>query len=169
MPSPAGTRSSRQTTSSRRLLPVDAREEPSPFKVHTWAQIGNPPPGRQRQEVSLAKRAVLKRIGAPFDLRCTKGGQELHAEVKGTQGKGQLVKLTRNEVPHNQEPCAWETKCDAQALFVVSAVKVTGLTPSGGEMGYVWPWKITGTILCDGDLAPTEFDYTVPELTAAAC
>jgi hypothetical protein len=35
-------------------------------------------------------------------------------------------------------------------------------------MGYAWPWKITGTVLCDGDLDPTEFDYTVPELTAAA-
>jgi len=71
-------------------------------------------------------------------------------------------------VLHNQEPCTWETKCDAQALFVVSGVTVTGLTPSGGEMGYAWPWKITGTALCDGDLDPTEFDYTVPELTAAA-
>jgi hypothetical protein len=35
-------------------------------------------------------------------------------------------------------------------------------------MGYAWPWKVTGTVLCDGDLVPTEFDYTVPELTAAA-
>ena len=111
---------------------------------------------------------VCKHIGAPFDLRCTKGDRELHAEVKGTRGKGKVVKLTRNEVLHNQEPCTWETKCDAQALFVVSGVTVTGLTPSGGEMGYAWPWKITGTVLCDGDLDPTEFDYTVPELTAAA-
>ena len=111
---------------------------------------------------------VCQRIGAPFDLHCTKGHRELHAEVKGTRGKGKVVKLTRNEVLHNQEPCTWETKCDAQALFVVSGVTVTGLTPSGGEMGYAWPWKVTGTVLCDGDLVPTEFDYTVPELTAAA-
>ena len=120
---------------------------------------------------------VCQRIGAwaPFDLRCTKGDQELHAEVKGTRGPGKVVKLTRNEVLHNQKLCRWETKCDAQALFVVSGVTVTDLTPSGGdltasggEMGYACPWKITGTVLCDGDLDPTEFDYTVPELTTAA-
>lgn len=108
---------------------------------------------------------ACERIGAPFDLRCTKGNQELHAEVKGTQGKGKVVNLTRNEVRHNQEPCTWDTKCDAQALFVVSGITVTGGTPSGGEMRYAWPWKISGTVLCDGDLDPSEFDYTVPELT----
>ena len=111
---------------------------------------------------------VCQHIGAPFDLRCTKGDRELHAEVKGTRGKGKVVKLTRNEVRHNQEPCTWAPKCDAQALFVVSGITVTDLTASGGEMRYAWPWKITGTVLCDGDLDPTEFDYTVPELTAAA-
>lgn len=113
---------------------------------------------------------VCERIGAwaPFDLRCTQGDRELHAEVKGTRGTGKVVKLTRNEVRHNQKPCTWETKCDAQALFVVSGITVTDLTPSGGEMGYARPWKITGTVLRDGDLDPTEFDYTVPELTAAA-
>jgi hypothetical protein len=28
--------------------------------------------------------------------------------------------------------------------------------------------KITGTVLPDGDVIPTTFDYTVPELTAVA-
>lgn len=111
---------------------------------------------------------VCECIGKPFDLRCTKGDRELHAEVKGTQGNGKVVELTKNEVAHNQKLCTWGTGCDEQALFVVSGVTVTGLTPSGGEMGYAWPWKITGTVLPNGDLIPTTFDYTVPELTAAA-
>jgi Domain of unknown function (DUF3883) len=111
---------------------------------------------------------VCECIGKPFDLRCTKADRELHAEVKGTQGNGKVVELTKNEVAHNQKPCTWGTGCDEQALFVVSGVTVTGLTPSGGEMGYAWPWKIIGTVLPDGDLIPTTFDYTVPELTAVA-
>jgi Domain of unknown function (DUF3883) len=52
---------------------------------------------------------MCERIGAPYDLRCTKGDQELHAEVKGAQGNGKVVKLTRNEVLHNQESCTWDT------------------------------------------------------------
>ncbi len=111
---------------------------------------------------------VCEPIGAPFDLRCTKGDQELHAEVKGTTGKGKVVELTKNEVFHNQGPCTWGTGCDEQALFVVSGITVTGLMASGGKMGYAWPWKITGTVLCDGDLVPTRFDYRVPELTVVA-
>jgi hypothetical protein len=111
---------------------------------------------------------VCERVGKPFDLRCTRGDQELHAEVKGTQGNGKVVELTRNEVAHNQDSCTWSTECDAQALFVVSGVTVTGLTCSGGEMRYAWPWKITGSVLYDGGLVPTKFDYTVPELTAVA-
>ncbi len=68
---------------------------------------------------------------------------------------------------HNQESRTWDTKCDPQALFVVSGITVTGGAPSGGEMRSAWPWKISGTVLCDGDLGPCEFDYTVPELTPA--
>jgi len=49
-----------------------------------------------------------------------------------------------------------------------STSKVCALRRATIEMGYPWPWKITGTVLCDGDLDPTEFDYTVPELTAVA-
>jgi len=60
---------------------------------------------------------VCKRIGAPFELRCTKGDRELHAEVKGTRGKGKVVKLTRNEVRHNQEPCT----CTAPASLMFAS------------------------------------------------
>ena len=110
---------------------------------------------------------VCKPLGKPFDLRCTKGDQELHVEVKGTRGKGTIVELTRNEVIHNQKPCTSETACDEQALFVVSEITLTGQKPEGGKMGYAWPWKITSTVQYDhdGELIPTKYDYTVPELT----
>jgi hypothetical protein len=53
---------------------------------------------------------------------------------------------------------------------VVSEITITGLTPSGGKMGYAWPWKITSTVLYDdeGDLIPDKYKYTVPELTVVA-
>jgi hypothetical protein len=111
---------------------------------------------------------ACERVGKPLDLRCLKADRELHVEVKGTQGNGKVVELTRNEVAHNQETCTWGTGCDERALFVVTGITVatTTLTCSDGNIGYVWPWKIRSTILCDGDLIPTRFDYTVPELTA---
>jgi hypothetical protein len=113
---------------------------------------------------------VCEVIGKPFDLRCTKGDKELHAEVKGTQGEGKVVELTKNEVIHNQELCKWGTACDEQALFVVSGITVTGPTPKGGKLAYAWPWKITSTVLYDdnGDLIPDLYKYTVPELTVVA-
>jgi hypothetical protein len=120
------------------------------------------------QEWLVGQGWVCEPIGKPFDLRCIKGDQELHAEVKGTQGKGKIVELTRNEVIHNQQPCTWATACDEQALFVVSGITVTDQKPEGGEMRYAWPWKITSTVVYDDDLIPTRYDYTVPELTPAA-
>ena len=113
---------------------------------------------------------VCEPIGKPFDLRCTKDVQELHSEIKGTRGKGKVVELARNEVGHNQKPCMWNTACNEQALFVVSGITVTGLTPLGGKMGYAWPWKITGIVPYDedSDLIPSTFDYKVPELTVVA-
>lgn len=75
-----------------------------------------------------------------------------------------------NEVIHNQKPCTWDTASDEQALFVASKITVTGLTPSGGKLGYGWPWKITSTVLYDddGDLIPDTYKYTVLELTVVA-
>jgi hypothetical protein len=110
---------------------------------------------------------VKSRIDTPA-RHCSRPVASDPNDTLNCEEPGKVVKLTRNEVRHNQEPCTWETKCDAQVLFVVSGVTVTNLTPLGGEMGYAWPWKIAGTVLRDGDLDPTEFDYTVPELTAAA-
>ncbi|HSF87711.1 MAG TPA: DUF3883 domain-containing protein [Acidimicrobiia bacterium] len=49
-----------------------------------------------------------------FDLRCTKGGDELCVEVKGSTGDGSEVALTRNEVKHARE--------SPTALFIMSGI-----------------------------------------------
>ena len=55
-----------------------------------------------------------------YDLRCTRGTDELHVEVKGTTGLGETVILTRNEVLHALE---WHPNVD---LFVVTEIRVEG-------------------------------------------
>ena len=39
----------------------------------------------------------------PFDLRCTDGHHEIHVEVKGTQGAGETVVITGNELKHARD------------------------------------------------------------------
>ena len=42
-------------------------------------------------------------LSESYDLRCTRQGEELHVEVKGTTSQGERVLLTRNEVAHARE------------------------------------------------------------------
>ena len=56
----------------------------------------------------------------PYDLRCTRGAEELHVEVKGTTSLGETVILTRNEVLHALE---WHPNVD---LFVVRDIHIDG-------------------------------------------
>jgi len=58
-----------------------------------------------------------------YDLECrNSAGQSLHVEVKGTQGAGEEVLLTRNEVFH----LSAEAACPEQhALYVLSEITVT--------------------------------------------
>jgi Domain of unknown function (DUF3883) len=102
----------------------------------------------------------FKLVGKPYDIECiTKDGRVLHVEVKGTQGTGKVVELTKNEVRHNQEEC--ETGCDAQVLVVVSGITVTGLQCSGGLALGAKDWNIVKT-----DLTMETCSYKVPQLTA---
>lgn len=54
----------------------------------------------------------------PYDLRCTRGALEVHVEVKGTRGEGEVVEVTIGEV-RNASGTAWRTD-----LFVLSRVDV---------------------------------------------
>lgn len=88
----------------------------------------------------------------PFDLLCTRSGDELRVEVKGTTGDGSTVLLTPGEVTHTREFAG------PTALVVVSGVVLEGegpdLTASGGDLHEVTPWEIS-----DADLRPTGFEY----------
>jgi hypothetical protein len=88
-----------------------------------------------------------------YDLRCARGPDELHIEVKGTTGLGETIILTRNEVLHALE---WYPNVD---LFVVTEIGIEGResdhpTASGG-VGHVYrKWRPA-----EGDLTPLGYDY----------
>ena len=91
-----------------------------------------------------------------YDLRCTRDGDELHVEVKGTTGAGAVVTLTPNEVEHARER--------RTALFVLSHIEVSYTdggepTASGGRECVLDPWDIDG----EGELRPSEYRYRLPD------
>jgi Protein NO VEIN, C-terminal len=90
-----------------------------------------------------------------FDLLCTKDGQELHVEVKGTTGDGSSVLLTPGEVVHAR------VEHPNVALVVVSEILLTTNPETGepvtdgGSLEVVLPWEIDA----QGELRATGFDY----------
>jgi hypothetical protein len=62
----------------------------------------------------------VSNVGATesYDLRCSRGTEELHVEVKGTTTAGETVILTRNEVAH-----AEQQRPDME-LFLVAGITV---------------------------------------------
>jgi Domain of unknown function (DUF3883) len=93
-----------------------------------------------------------------YDLECADAsGTRLHVEVKGTQGLGEEVFLTRNEASHNGP----QSGCGAQhALYVLSGIKVDAtarITCTGGTPACVWPWTVE-----QAALTPTVYAYRVP-------
>lgn len=89
----------------------------------------------------------------PFDLRCTKGSEELRVEVKGTTTAGEAVLLTPNEVAHARE------KVDKMVLFILHSVEVNEsedrVRASGGTVAIKRPWEIDG----DGSLVAVGYSY----------
>ena len=93
-----------------------------------------------------------------FDLLCTRGGEELHVEVKGRSTDAATVILTHNEVEHAQD--------HPTALFVVSNITVRrdnsgALVASGGDCRvFKDPWEPD-----DNDLTPLAHSYRLPNQT----
>jgi hypothetical protein len=89
-----------------------------------------------------------------FDLRCTRGTEEIHVECKGTTGHGEEIVLTRNEVTHAQvfPNCGLvivrNIELDATDLLAPKA--------SGGDIMLVDPWTID-----PARLTPTQYVYHV--------
>jgi hypothetical protein len=103
----------------------------------------------------------VQRVGPQhlgYDLDCENAaGARLHVEVKGTQGLGEEVFLTRNEASHNGPRSA----CGAQhALYVQSGVEVIGTGAAqctGGICRCIQPWTAE-----QAALTPTVYAYRVP-------
>jgi hypothetical protein len=102
------------------------------------------------------QRVGPKQLG--YDLDCVNAeGASLHIEVKGTQGLGEDVFLTRNEAAHNGP----QTECRADhALYVLSGVEVSGtdaINCVGGIPHCIQPWTVDPAAL-----TPTVYAYRVP-------
>lgn len=103
----------------------------------------------------------VQRVGPQklgYDLDCVDAdGASLHVEVKGTQGLGQEVFLTRNEASHN----GGKAECRAEhALYVLSGIEVHGthaIKCTGGIPHCIQPWTVDPAAL-----APTVYAYRVP-------
>jgi MrcB-like, N-terminal domain/Protein NO VEIN, C-terminal len=104
----------------------------------------------------------VQRVGPQklgYDLDCKNAaGASLHVEVKGTQGLGEEVFLTRNEASHSGP----QSECGAEhALYVLSGIEVheAGVIKcTGGITHCVRPW-----IVDQAALTPTVYAYRVPE------
>jgi len=98
----------------------------------------------------------IEEKGKPYDLLCRKGRTVLYVEVKGTQGLGQSVLLTRNEVLFARKN--WPS----MALYIVSGINVYGpkgkRRARGGTGRPIAPWAID-----EGYLTPRNYEYRVPE------
>jgi len=75
----------------------------------------------------------------PYDLVCTREGELLYVEVKGTTTGGEKVILTKNEVEHAQ------AHQDQTVLFILHDIKVLdgerGPVASGGIELVMWEWS----------------------------
>jgi hypothetical protein len=102
----------------------------------------------------VGKGYAVEIKGKPYDLHCSRDGNEIYVEVKGTQTAGEEVFLTRGEVKF-----ARLNKAE-MALFVVYGVKVdTNTEPpraSGGTTRIYEPWDVES-----GELEPLAYSFRI--------
>ena len=88
----------------------------------------------------------------PYDYKCKKDGKHYFVEVKGTQGPGASVILTRNEVDH------WKKHQNESIAVIVHGVKLNhageSLGASGGTARVCFPWKLE-------QVEPIQYKWTV--------
>ncbi|MBM4035454.1 MAG: EVE domain-containing protein [Planctomycetes bacterium] len=106
-----------------------------------------------REELEYEVEVVSER--KPFDLLCTKGGEELHVEVKGTTSVGEEVVLTANEVEHAR------ANPGRTVLFVFHSIQVDQengqWVARAGMRRVLRPWDLSL-----GTLKPLVYAYTLP-------
>jgi hypothetical protein len=93
--------------------------------------------------------------GTPYDLRCTRGSEVRHVEVKGTSGNGTTVSLSWRERDHASDHPG------TAHLFVVERI---GLKTRNGDVV-----AVGGTVRFDGPFRvdgwrfkATQYRYIVP-------
>lgn len=154
--------------------PLD-RNDYAETKFDAETDIPNPPrqaPGQGRVQDPIVRAAIEKHavamatahyasqdwhvteLGKPYDLKCERGAEELHVEVKGTRSLGSTVVLTRNEVQHADE--------FVTDLFIVSSISLSFDTEgrpitSGGDTRLLEGWKPESAAL-----KPLSYEYEVP-------
>ncbi|MGW5658376.1 protein NO VEIN domain-containing protein [Streptomyces humi] len=101
----------------------------------------------------------MEKLGKPYDLRCTRGTEERHVEIKGTTGAPTSVELTINEVLH-----ARDTN-NTVDLYVVSDIKVDThtdpYTATGNTVTHYHDWKPA-----EEDPRPRKYGYGPPHNTS---
>ncbi|MFF5638118.1 protein NO VEIN domain-containing protein [Streptomyces sp. NPDC012825] len=101
---------------------------------------------------------TVEKLGKPYDLRCTRGTEERHVEVKGTTGAPTSVELTINEVLHARD------KDNTVDLYVVSDIKIDTstdpYTASGDKVTLYTDWEPA-----EEDLRPRKYEYRLPSET----
>ncbi|MEU3214106.1 DUF3883 domain-containing protein [Nocardiopsis alba] len=149
----------------------DGRWQSVPSSSGTTASGNSGPTTAPRQADPQKRRAVeehaeavatahyerrgwrVVKLGKPYDLQCTRNGQEKHVEVKGLSGPAETVMLTRNEVDHAQSFPDTE-------LFVVSGIRVSDdYEATGGDTQVYRKWYPD-----EEDLTPETFRYKLPPL-----
>ncbi|CAL9624223.1 hypothetical protein SUDANB6_05933 [Streptomyces sp. enrichment culture] len=82
---------------------------------------------------------MVEKLGKPYDLRCTRGTEERHVEVKGTTGAATSVELTINEVLHARD------KDDTVDLYVaISRFCDSSVRDSDGFARLCWSVAVLG-------------------------
>ncbi|MFJ2899929.1 protein NO VEIN domain-containing protein [Streptomyces sp. NPDC087218] len=98
---------------------------------------------------------TVERLGKPYDLHCTRAGEERRVEVKGTTGAATSVDLTINEVEHARDPR------HTVDLYVVSDIKIdvrsADYLASAGKVTHLQDWAPA-----EEDLRPRSFEYRLP-------
>ncbi|MFG2194441.1 DUF3883 domain-containing protein [Streptomyces sp. NPDC048639] len=135
-----------------------------PPKRHHGAGFVSDPKKRKAIELHAENMAVahyelegwtVERLGKPYDLHCTRNGEERRVEVKGTTGAATSVELTINEIEHARNP---QYTVD---LYVVSDIKVDVRTDphatAAGRVLHLHDWEPA-----DEDLRPRSFEYRLP-------
>ncbi len=119
----------------------------------------------EQHAMRLAKQELARRGFAsindrsssmPYDFECEREGLGYYVEVKGTQGKGEAVIVTKNEVKHrNSHP-------SRSIAIIVHSIKVDAAkkppVASGGAILIFEPWEIN-----PASLEPTQYLWTVPK------